>query len=453
VAAVRRRSGRRRARLVVVAVVLAAAAVAYVRYGPAPSASTPQLRFATVEVGPIQSTIAATGSVRPLAAILVGSEASGQIKELPADFNTPVKRGDVMARLNDDLIQARLAQALVEVEVATTAAEVQRAQVERARAEAASAEAAVSAAKGETDFAAAAVKSAQRDFERKRELVERNAGSLADRDRAEAAWEGARAQLAAATARHMAADSALATSRAAIHVASAQLDNALAQVKQREAVVRQIRIELEHTVIRAPIDGIVIDRNVEIGQTVAASLQAPTLFTIAPDLRRMEVHANIDEGDIGRVAAGQPVSFTVDSFPLHPFHGRVVAVRPMPQTTQNVVSYTVVFSADNDEKLLLPGMTASASIVVEAREHALLLPNAALRYRPPGAAPAAQADADGTRTAEIWVAGASGAPEPRTVRLGITDGTVTEVLGGELSAGEQVVVGEDAQAAARLAAR
>src|SRR5262249_32936246 len=148
-------------------------------------------------------------------------------------------------------------------------------------------------------------------------------------------------------------------------------DNASAQVKQREAVVQQIRIDLDHTIIRAPIDGVVIDRTVDVGQTVASSLQTPTLFTIAPDLRAMEEHANVDEADIGRVVAGQDVSFTVDSYPGRAFPARVVDIRKMPQTTQNVVAYTVVISADNEDLLLLPGMTANVRILVQQRDDVL----------------------------------------------------------------------------------
>src|SRR5215510_11202039 len=182
----------------------------------------------------------------------------------------------------------------------------------------------------------------------------------------------------------MRAISAQAGTASMIKITRAQLDNALAQVKQRESVVQQVRVDLDHTVIRAPIDGVVIDRTVDVGQTVAASLQAPTLFTIAPDLRTMELHANVDEAEIGRVLAGQEVSFTVDSHPGRAFPGRVVDIRKMPQTTQNVVAYTVVVSAENEDLLLLPGMTANVRILVQQRDNVLRLPNAALRFRPAG---------------------------------------------------------------------
>ncbi|MBR0851609.1 efflux RND transporter periplasmic adaptor subunit [Bradyrhizobium diazoefficiens] len=399
-------------------------------------------RLASLDVGPVVNTITAAGAVKPRAAILVGSQASGQIDALLADFNASVKQGDVLARLNDEGVQARLAQALVEVEVAASAAEIQRAQLERTRIDAQSAIPAVAAAKADVARAKAVLVDAEREFWRKRELVDRGSGSLAERDRAEGAHDSARAQLAAAQAREAVAVASQATSEAAIAVAAAQLDNALAQVKQREALVRQARIELDHTVIRAPIDGIVIDRNVEIGQILAASLQVPTLFTIAPDLRAMEVHATVDEADIGRVAVGQDVSFTVDSFPQRPFQGRVVDVRKVPQTTQNVVAYTVIVSAANEELLLLPGMTANTRIVVQKRAEVLRIPNAALRFRPGGEREQGPvAPGDGAQRTEVWVIGAAGVPEARTVKLGTTDGSATELIEGSLQRGDRVILG------------
>src|SRR5262249_46155296 len=204
-----------------------------------------------------------------------------------------------------------LAQAIVDVEVAAAAVDIQRGELERARADAEGAQAALLAVQADLDRAEAALKEAERERERKHDLFARGVGSVAERDRSSAAYDTARAQLAAAKARVSGAISGQAGSAAMTRIAHARLDNALAHVKQRETVVQQVRIDLGHTVIRAPIDGVVIDRTVDVGQTVAASLQAPTLFTIAPDLRAMEVHANVDEAEIGRVVAGQDVSFTV----------------------------------------------------------------------------------------------------------------------------------------------
>src|SRR5215510_11546162 len=511
--------------------VLVGASVALSAYGPLFStAPAMKYRLARVDAGPIVSAIATAGTLKPLAAILVGSQASGQIKELLADFNSPVKAGDVIAQLDDDAVRARLAQTVVEVEVATAAVEIQRAQLQRAQAEGDGAQAALLVAQADVERAEVAFKDAGRERERKQELFARGVGSVVERDRSDVAYETARTQLAAAKAHVMAATSAQIASEAMIRIAHAQLDNASAQVKQREAVVQQIRIDLDHTIIRAPIDGVVIDRTVDVGQTVAASLQTPTLFTIAPDLRAMEVHANVDEADIGRAVAGQDVSFTVDSYAGRAFPARVVDIRKMPQTTQNVVAYTVVISADNEDLLLLPGMTANVRILVQQRDDVLRLPNAALRFRPagtptPAAATAAAEPAPGhllraavdriglssarraeleqvigeagcpadasdapavgegrvracraaaghvlalltpqerahyqavrsqlareqrITTADVWVAGPSGMPQARRLRLGITDGLMTEIVAGDLHKGDHVIVGAEAEPA------
>jgi HlyD family secretion protein len=291
-------------------------------------------------------------------------------------------------------------------------------------------------------------------------LFARGSGSGVDRDRSEVAYESAVAQLAAAKARELVAISAETASQAAIRSASMQLANALAQVAMKKANVRQVRVDLDHTVIRAPIDGIVIERKVEMGQTVAASLQAPTLFMIAPELRTMEVHANVDEADIGRVAAGQQVSFTVDSFPGRFFEGQVVDIRKMPQTSQNVVAYTVVISGGNDDLALLPGMTANARIIVGKSDTALRVPNSALRYRPAGIGTSPPAGSTATHSrgqeqavnsAEVWILGEAGSPEPRRVTIGITDGRMTEIVAGDLREGDRVIVGEEAGSAKPIA--
>ncbi|UCF56103.1 MAG: efflux RND transporter periplasmic adaptor subunit, partial [Deltaproteobacteria bacterium] len=200
------------------------------------------------------------------------------------------------------------------------------------------------------------------------------------------AYDQAVAQLNAAYAEEQAQGSLVRSREAAVKMAKAQVEHALAQVQQREAALHQSRVDLEHTVIRSPVDGVVIERSVDVGQTVAASLQAPTLFTIAQDLRKMQVDTNVDEADIGRIRVDQRVTFTVDSFPGHEFKGSVKQIRKAPETVQNVVTYTVVVSADNPDLRLLPGMTANVQIVVNERAETLKVPNAALRFRPSGAA-------------------------------------------------------------------
>lgn len=403
--------------------------------------STPatHYRFGSIDMGPVISSVTASGAVRPLSAVQIGSQASGRIKALGADFNSRVKRSDVIAELDGDVAHARLDYAQSEVEAASAAVKVQQAQLERAKAEVEGAAAAADAALAEIQRADAVLREAGRERDRKRELLARGVNSVVENDRAGVALESSQTQLAVAKARRAVAISAETSARAAIRVASAQVEQAIAALKQREAAARQASVELEHTVIRSPIDGVVIERTVDVGQTVAASLQTPTLFTIAPDLRAVQVHANVDEADIGRVAAAQDVTFTVEAFPVKSFQGRVVDIRKAPQATQNVVAYTVVISAKNDDLQLLPGMTANARILVEKRDAALRIPNAALRFRPAGS-PGAPARS-GAREGEAWVIGASGAPESRRLTLGATDGRLTEVVAGELHRGDQVIVG------------
>jgi HlyD family secretion protein len=229
------------------------------------------------------------------------------------------------------------------------------------------------------------------------------------------------------------------------------LKNAGAQVAQNQAALRQAQVDLERTFIRAPVDGTVVGRSVDVGQTVAASLQAPTLFTIAQDLRNMQVDTNVDEADVGRVKVGQTATFTVDSYPGRTFTGEVVQIRKAPLVVQNVVTYDVVVSARNPEQRLLPGMTANVRIVIDQKESVLQVPNAALRFRPPGMeAPERERPArpapgglrgGGAPGGRVWVVGPDGKPAAIPLQLGIGDGTYTEVVKGEIKEGQQVIVG------------
>jgi HlyD family secretion protein len=221
---------------------------------------------------------------------------------------------------------------------------------------------------------------AQRDFDRKQALVDKKFISPAELDKARTLVDATREQLNGV--------------RAQIGVNESQVSSALAAVKQRESLLRQAQVDLDRTIIRAPVDGTVILRNIDAGQTVAASLQAPVLFTIAQDLRDMQVEAAIDEADVGRLRVGQRANFTVDAFPRRNFTGEIRQIRKSPVNVQNVISYTVVISAANPDLALLPGMTANVRVVVESRDNVLKVANAALRYRPAGA-PEAKSAAGG----------------------------------------------------------
>ncbi|MBI4572274.1 MAG: HlyD family secretion protein [candidate division NC10 bacterium] len=416
----------------------------------------PSLRTAPVERGDILSTISATGTLNAVITVQVGTQVSGTIKQLLVDFNSPVKKGVLIARIDPEIVEAKVNQAKADLESARAAVLNQGAGVARAQADVASARA--NAVRQEVDLRDAKIKADTRV-----RLFQEGGISQEERDSAQATLESARAQLEAAQA-------GLRASEAGLEVARAQLSAAEAQVEQKRAALVQAQVDLDHTFIRAPVDGVVVSRNVDVGQTVAASLQAPTLFLIAQDLTKMQVETNVDEADIGRVTLEQEATFTVDSYPGQVFRGRVVQIRQAPQVVQNVVTYITVVAVANPELKLKPGMTANVKILVARRETALLVPNAVFRVRldsaTPAGPPGSQAMADGrpgggagggpgralepgTRRApdggqqRVWVL-QDGKPVERMIRAGLSDGQKTEVLEG-LQEGETVVVGTGTQ--------
>ena len=379
---------------------------------------------AVAERGSLSSQVTASGTLSPLVTVQVGSQVSGRILELKADFNSRVEKGQVIARIDPQLFQTEVAKARANHNSA-------RAQVTRAEAEAAQ---------------------ANRNHDRTSSLAEQQLVAKADVDSSLAALQTAQASVAAARA----------------------------MLSQAKAAVEQADTNLALTTIVSPISGIVISRNVDVGQTVAASLQAPTLFTIAEDLAKMEVHTSVAESDVGRLSAGMSVEFTVDAHPSERFRGQVKEVRYSPQTVQNVVTYDAVVSVDNGELKLRPGMTADVTFLIEKRDAVVLVPNAALRFRPPakvldaigwkppdergpergrgGAGPgearargvaAGSEVAGGKREKEgreragrrlVWKLGKDGLPAPAMIEIGISDGKVTEVVSG-VAEGETVLVG------------
>jgi len=371
-------------------------------------------RFAKVERGPMAAVVAASGTLNAVTTVQVGSQISGQVKEIHADFNTPVKKGQVIARIDPATYELRVNQARADLDAAESAVAVARS--------------GLAAQQAEVGRVKIALVDAERDLERKKMLVDKKFISPAELDKARTVLDTTREELKAVQAQ--------------IQVSEAQVRTALAAVKQRESLLRQAQVDLERTIIRAPVDGTVILRNVDAGQTVAASLQAPVLFTIAQDLRDMQVEAAIDEADVGRLRAAMPASFAVDAFPRRSFSGEIRQIRKSPQNVQNVVSYTVVISARNPDLALLPGMTANVRIVVEDRPSALKVPNAALRWRPADAE--APADLPKTRPRDrrssVYVLD-EGEPKAVEVQLGLNDGASTEIIGGALAEGAEVIVG------------
>jgi HlyD family secretion protein len=324
-------------------------------------------RTSKIERGSLQAAVSASGTVNPVLQVIVGTQVSGQIKELFADFNSVVKKGALIARIDPESFQYRLRQSQADLEAG-------RAAVLNAQANVGAVAANVSRAKLDFD-------NAQRDLNRKQDLLSKQFISQAE-------FEAAR-NLAATLGE------GLKVAQAQLDVARAQVSSAQAVVRQREAALAQAQVDLDRTEIRSPVDGVVIRRAVELGQTVAASLQAPELFVIAQNLSDMQVEASIDEADISRVRPQQKVSFTIDAFPGRSFEGRVSQVRKAAVAQQNVVTYTVVVpfsnSTSNGNDLLLPGMTANVRIITDNREAVLKVPNAALRVRIAGVEPPVEA--------------------------------------------------------------
>jgi len=365
-----------------------------------------------------------------------------------------VKKDQVIARIDPDTFEAKVNQTKAQVDAARASVLNQQAAVEKTRADLENARAALAAAHAQTAKSQVTVVDSNRTLGRNRDLRQRGLIAQADEDTAQATYDSAVAQLEASRAQERAQGSAVTAAEAQLRVAEAMLKNAVAQVAQNEAAQRQAQVDLDHTFIRAPVDGVVVGRTVDVGQTVAASLQAPTLFTIAQDLRNMQVDTNVDEADVGRVKVGQATTFTVDSFPGRTFAGEVVQIRKAPLVVQNVVTYDVVVSAKNPEQRLLPGMTANVRIVIDQKDGVLQVPNAALRFRPPGVetaererparpgtGPGGGSRGGGAPAGRVWILGPDGKPAAVPLQLGIGDGTYTEVLRGELKEGHLVIVG------------
>jgi HlyD family secretion protein len=410
----------------------------------------PTFRTATVTRGPLTAAVSATGTLNAVVTVLVGSQISGQVKELQADFNSQVKKGQVIARIDPETFEAKVHQARAQVEAAQASVLNQQALVEKTRADVENSRAALAAARAQTAKAQVTVVDSRRTLGRNRDLRQRGLIAQADEDTAQAAYDSAVAQIEASKAQEEAQLSSVRAAEAQLRVSEAMLKNAEAQVAQNQAALRQAQADLDRTYIRAPVDGIVVGRSVDVGQTVAASLQAPTLFTIAQDLRNMQVDTNVDEADVGRVRVGQTATFTVDSFPGRTFSGEVVQIRKAPLVVQNVVTYDVVVTANNPEQRLLPGMTANVRIIIQQKDDVLQVPNAALRFRPAGvesperergARPGPGGGRGGGPAGRVWVVGPDGKPAAIALQLGIGDGTFTEVVKGEIKEGQPVIVG------------
>src|SRR5215831_6872042 len=385
------------------------------------SKNTPQYFTEKVQKGDIQNVVQATGTINAVTTVQVGSEVSGTIQKLYADFNSHVSKDQIVAQIEPSLFQGAVLQA---------------------KADLGDGQANLAVAKANLSKAQAAAVQAKQDLDRYQALA--------------AAGVVPAQQLDAAKATSQSDDAAVAAAQAAV-------TQAAADVQQKAAALTVAQTNLDHAIIRSPIDGTVIARSVDVGQTVAASLQAPTLFTIAQDLTKMQVYVATDESDVGAIQAGLPVNFKVDAFPTRTFHGTVSAVRLNATTVQNVVTYTTVVDFNNPDMKLYPGMTAYVNIPVATATDVVKVPNGALRYTPD--LPAQQLSAlyqkygiapssgrgrkngqsqDQSTTAVVWKLGGNKQLEPVQIKLGITDHTTTEVaqvLKGSLGQASLVVTG------------
>jgi len=402
---------------ILLAVVVAAAAFGIWRWQS--GSGKPKLQFETtkVEKGKIVAKVTASGTLSAIVTVQVGSQVSGRIAALYADFNSPVKKGQLIAKIDPALFQAS---------------------VDQARAN-------LAAAQGNLAKAKVLAVDTRRQYQRQKELAARKLNAQADLDTAQANADSADAAVAASEG----------------------------SVAQTRAALQSAEVNLAYTNILSPTSGTVISRSVDVGQTVAASLQAPTIFVIAEDLGKMQVDTSVAEADVGRLKSGMPASFTVDAYPSEIFRGKVRQIRNAPQTVQNVVTYDAVIDVENPELKLKPGMTANVTFVYAEKEDVLKVPNSALRFRPP---PSMLADLKGAGTGgRPGAAGASGTtgpsgapgggqrpgggagrpgdaperrtvwtlnedkPEPEKIKTGISDGSFTEVVEGDLKAGELVI--------------
>jgi HlyD family secretion protein len=403
---------------IALAVLLVVAALAFWLLNPGDGKQKLQFETGKVEKGRVVAKVTASGLLSAIVTVQVGSQVSGRIAALHADWNSPVKKGQLIAKIDPALFQAS---------------------VDQARAN-------LAAAQGNLAKAKVQAVDARRQAERQKELAIRKLNAQADLDTALANADAADAQVAA-------------------------IEGSVAQTR---AALQSAEVNLAYTNIVSPTNGTVISRNVDVGQTVAASLSAPTIFVIAEDLAKMQVDTNVAEADVGRLKAGMAASFTVDAYPGEIFRGKIRQVRNAPQTVQNVVTYDAVIDVDNVELKLKPGMTANVTFVYAEKDDVLKLPNAALRFRPPpsmlgdakGGAPGAKAPGAGgpTGTGGAGAPGAGGGARPGAgggrpgdasgrsvwtlagdkpaqvkVKTGISDGTFTEVVEGELKAGDVVI--------------
>ena len=399
-----------------------------------------QYETVPVERGSVQANVTATGTLNAVVDVLVSSQVSGNIKALYADWNTKVKAGQLVALIDPEIFQAQVDQATATLRSATAARITAEAQLEKAKSDLSGAIATEKSAEANLTKDQANAANAKAQFDRMAALVKEQVMSPQDYDTAKAAADSSQAQVAADHAQIDAANQNVVSAQAEVRVCENQLASAQALERQAEAALRQAQINLDHTRIIAPVDGTVIARRMDVGQTVASSLSPPTIFEIAQDLTKMQVDTNVDESDVGNVSMGQKATFTVDSYPDTLFYGVVADIRKAAIITQNVVTYDVVITVANTDLKLFPGMTANVTISTRRLEDITKVPNAVLRFHPSSAVlKQTGLQAPQPNKQQVYVLRA-GKLVVVPVKFGISDGRYTAVTSGELKPGDQVVV-------------
>jgi HlyD family secretion protein len=403
-----------------------------------------QYRTATVEHGDINVAVSATGNPNAVVTVQVGTQVSGVILALFADFNTKVTKGELIARIDPAPFQAKVDQAQANLDASRAAVANSQAVIQQAMAGIQAANSSLAAAQANVVKGEAVAEDAKVKVDRRVIMVKQGADSKEDLETAQTTYQSAVADNSALVAQQHAAEDSVKVAQAQLKVANSLLAASQAQVKQFTAALQSTQLDLDHTKIAAPVDGVVVSRNVDVGQTVAASLAAPTLFLIAQDLTKMQVDTNVSEADVGRVRVDQPATFTVDAYPGQVFRGAVTSIRKAPINVANVITYDAVIGVSNPDLKLFPGMTANVKIMVNQRLNVLKVPNAALRYHPASetAAPAASQTVRKGAAPEkaVWVLDANDKEQRVVVTTGESDGAFTEVTSGGLKDGDRVIV-------------
>lgn len=409
---------------------------AFQRTAPTFGSDAPMFRYASIQRGSIEQTVTVTGALQPVKTIEVGSQLSGQLSRVYVDFNDTVSKGQPLALIDPRTFAAKVDEAKAALEVANSYVDLEKAKLDRARVDLENTRGSRAVLAAKLESAQAVKASAQKTLQRKQALQSQNVVATTAVDDAQTEFTARMAQEREAEILMSLNAYSVEGAQADVRRIEAELDQARMAIPEKVAVLAAAQADLDRTMIRSPIDGVVVGRFVNEGQTLAVGLESRTTFVVAHRLEDMEIHARVDEADIGRIASDQRAHFTVDSYPDRRFEALVRQVRKAPQTQQNVVTYTVVLATSNLDGALLPGMTALVRIVIERQDDVLKVPLAALRFQPSGMRP------DGAGRNGVWVRTASGSLQRTPVTVGTAGTEQVALKSGDLVEGSQVAVGQ-----------